>query len=133
MVSCTTAEDLLEQEVNPAKEQEALKAAAMCSPQETKEAVLSFFSQLGLSLSLSPGSFPRLGGTAHAGKNVAGTHKSHADLGQHPACLRLWGRSARSARSAVLILSGGPAPLRCAYTPRSPRAAPGKAIPVVRK
>jgi len=56
MVSRASAQDLLAMEVDTKKESEALNAAALCSPEEAKAAVLGFFSQLGISLDVSPAS-----------------------------------------------------------------------------
>ena len=55
-VSLASGEDLLEWEVDSAKETQALKHAALMGIAEAKEAIVGFFGSLGLSLNVFHGS-----------------------------------------------------------------------------
>lgn len=61
VVSRASAEQLLEMETDQAAKTRALREAALCTADEAKEAVLGFFSQLGISLDVSPVSLTGLG------------------------------------------------------------------------
>lgn len=61
VVSRSSAEQLLEMETDQAAKTKALREAALCTSDEAKEAVLGFFSQLGISLDVSPVSLTGLG------------------------------------------------------------------------
>ena len=61
VVSRSSAEQLLEMETDQAAKTRALREAALCTSDEAKEAVLGFFSQLGISLDVSPVSLTGLG------------------------------------------------------------------------
>lgn len=61
VVSRSSAEQLLEMETDQAAKTKALREAALCTADEAKEAVLGFFSQLGISLDVSPVSLTGLG------------------------------------------------------------------------
>ena len=61
VVSRSSAEQLLEMETDQAAKTKALREAALCTADEAKEAVLGFFSQLGISLDVSPASLTGLG------------------------------------------------------------------------
>ncbi len=55
-VARATDAELFDMEMNPAKEAEAQRAAALLPFDEAKEVLVGFFSSLGLSLSITPAS-----------------------------------------------------------------------------
>lgn len=79
VVSRSSAEQLLEMETDQAARTRALREAALCTADEAKEAVLGFFSRLGISLDVSPASLTGLGSSQEP--NQSGEARGEAPSG----------------------------------------------------